>query len=147
VCSRAKRASLDVLPVVELTLLQGKNMRMFRCLLTILLLAGMAAAQDRAGKKETAPKEVSSFDAKALDKSADPCVNFYQYACGGWMKNNPIPSDQAAWGRFNELAERNRAFLRDILEKAASAANRTPNEQKIGDYYASCMDEEAINKK
>ncbi len=123
-------------------------MRMLCCLMTMLLLAGMAAAQGPgASKKETAPNEVPSFDTKALDKTADPCVNFYQYACGGWMKNNPIPSDQAAWGRFNELAERNRAFLRDILEKAESATNRTPNEQKIGDYYASCMDEEAINKK
>src|SRR5262245_62201479 len=110
-------------------------MRMFRCLMATLLLAGMALAQDPgAGKKKAAPKQVPSFDPAALDKTADPCVNFYQYACGGWLKNNPIPPDQASWGRFNELAERNRAFLRDILENAASASNRTPNQQKIGDY-------------
>src|SRR5262249_26794682 len=121
-------------------------MHMFRVLMAALLLTGLAAAQSAAGKKET-PKEVPSFDPKALDKTADPCVDFYQYSCGGWMKNNPIPSDQPAWGRFNELAERNREALREILEAAAKPGPRTPNEQKIGDYYASCMDEDAINKK
>src|SRR5262249_35466112 len=124
------------------------NMRMFRCVRASLLLAGMALAQGSgAEKKEAAPKQIPSFDATALDKTADPCVDFYQYACGGWKKNNPIPSDQASWGRFNELYERNRSFLRDILENAASAGHRTPNQQKIRDYYASCMDEDAINKK
>src|SRR5215813_12478299 len=122
------------------------NMRMFRCLMATLLLAGMALAQGT-GAKEAAPKQSPSFDPTALDKAADPCVDFYQYACGGWKKGNPIPSDQASWGRFNELYERNRSFLRDILENAASAGHRTPNQQKIGDYYASCMDEDAINKK
>ena len=92
-------------------------------------------------------KQVPSFDAAAMDKSADPCVDFYQFSCGGWLKSNPIPPDQASWGRFNELAERNRAELRGILEKAAKATNRDANEQKIGDYYASCMDEDAINHK
>ena len=87
-------------------------MHMFRVLMAALLLTGLAAAQSAAGKKET-PKEVPSFDPKALDKTADPCVDFYQYSCGGWMKNNPIPSDQPAWGRFNELAERNRSPARD----------------------------------
>jgi endothelin-converting enzyme/putative endopeptidase len=74
-------------------------------------------------------------------------VDFYQFSCGGWLKSNPIPPDQASWGRFNELAERNRAELRGILENAAKATNRDANEQKIGDYYASCMDEDAINHK
>jgi putative endopeptidase len=123
-------------------------MLIFRFLLATILLVGAATAQDSAaGKPGAAPKQVPGFDPAALDKTADPCVDFYQYACGGWMKSNPIPSDQASWGRFNELNERNRAFLRDILQSAASASNRTPNQQKIGDYYASCLDEEAINKK
>jgi putative endopeptidase len=113
-----------------------------------IVLTGIAAAQGASDQKKSAdPKEVPSFDLNALDKSADPCVDFYQYSCGGWLKNNPIPADQAAWGRFNELAERNRVFLRQILEDAAQAKQRTPNEQKIGDYYATCLDEDAINKK
>src|SRR5215470_10472447 len=122
-------------------------MHMFRLLTVTLLLTGMAAAQAAGDKKEAEPKQIPSLDVSGLDKSEDPCVDFYQYACGGWMKNNPIPADQASWGRFNELAERNRMFMREILENAAKATNRTPNEQKIGDYYASCMDEAAINKK
>ncbi|MGH9567140.1 MAG: M13 family peptidase, partial [Candidatus Angelobacter sp.] len=127
-------------------------MRTLRFLIAAVLLTGLALAQNpgSAGKKQPAaesPKQIPSFDISALDKSADPCVDFYQYSCGSWMKNNPIPADQASWGRFNELAERNRAILRDILENAAKASKRTPNEQKIGDYYASCMDEAAINKK
>jgi putative endopeptidase len=73
--------------------------------------------------------------------------DFYQFACGGWIKNNPIPADQSIWSRFGELAERNRTVLRGILENAAKATNRSANEQKIGDYYATCVDEDSINKK
>ncbi|HEY1272386.1 MAG TPA: M13 family metallopeptidase, partial [Terriglobales bacterium] len=89
-----------------------------------------------------------SFDLDAMDKSADPCVDFYQYACGAWRKNNPIPPDQPRWGRFNELAEYNRQVLHDILEKdAADDPKRSPVAQKIGDFYQSCMDEAAVNAK
>jgi len=115
---------------------------MFRFMIATILLAGLAAAQASSDKKP-----IASFDINALDKTADPCVDFYQFSCGGWVKNNPIPPDQATWGRFSELFERNREALREILENAAKATQRTPNEQKIGDYYASCMDEGAINKK
>jgi endothelin-converting enzyme/putative endopeptidase len=75
-------------------------------------------------------------------------VDFYQYACGGWMKSNPIPADQSRWGTFEELAERNREILHQILEDAARpATNRDAVTQKIGDYYAACMDEKAIDAK
>jgi putative endopeptidase len=107
-----------------------------------LLLAGFTATAAVAQGKNNANPTVS-----AMDKSADPCVDFYQFACGGWKKNNRIPSDQPIWSRFGELAERNLMVLRGILEVAGKATNRTPNQQKIGDYYATCIDEDAINKK
>ena len=83
-----------------------------------------------------------------MDKSVDPCQDFYQYACGTWRKNNPIPPDQSRWGRFNELADYNRQFLHNILEKvSANNPKRTDVQQKIGDMYQSCMDETTVNKK
>ena len=74
-----------------------------------------------------------------------PRTDFYQFACGGWMKRNPIPEDQARWGRFNELDQNNRIILRQLLEAvSAPAAQKDANGQKIGDFYASCMDKSAI---
>ncbi|HEY1527171.1 MAG TPA: M13 family metallopeptidase [Candidatus Angelobacter sp.] len=117
-------------------------MRLSPLLTAILLLTGAALQLPAQESKTTSESVVSS-----LDKTADPCVDFYQFACGKWIKNNPIPADHPIWSRFNELAERNREVLRGILENAAKATNRTPNEQKIGDYYATCVDEDSINKK
>jgi endothelin-converting enzyme/putative endopeptidase len=88
------------------------------------------------------------FDVAAMDKAVDPCTDFYQYACGGWIKNNPIPPDQSRWGRFSELDERNKQALREILEEAAKGGpGRDSATQKIGDYYAACMDEKGIDAK
>jgi endothelin-converting enzyme/putative endopeptidase len=87
------------------------------------------------------------LDVSAMDKSIDPCIDFYTYSCGGWIKNNPIPPDQASWGTYGKLEDENRAQLRTILEEATKANSaRDAVTQKIGDYYASCMDEPAIER-
>jgi putative endopeptidase len=87
------------------------------------------------------------LDVSAMDKSADPCVDFYAYSCGGWIRKNPIPPDQSSWDTYSKLQDDNRAQLRTILEEAAKTnTTRDAVTQKIGDYYASCMDEEAIEK-
>jgi predicted metalloendopeptidase len=94
------------------------------------------------------PKLLPGFDINAIDKSVEPCQDFYQYACGTWLKDNPVPADKASYGRFTELFDRNREILHQILEKYSNPANqKTPVEQKIGDYYAACMDTRAINDK
>ena len=91
--------------------------------------------------------DIERFSLDQVDKSLDPCTDFFQYACSKWIKANPIPSDQAGWGTFNSLAPWNIAAVHDTLEEAAkSSPNRTPVQQKVGDYYASCMNEDAINK-
>ena len=85
------------------------------------------------------------FDVSNMDTSVSACTNFFQYANGGWVAKNPIPAAYPRWGSFAELAERNNAHVRDILEDAAKKkATAGSNDQKIGDYYASCMDETGI---
>ncbi len=107
-----------------------------RLFLLLPLLAVTAVAQ-------TGPK----FSTANMDMMANPCVDFYQYACGTWMANNPIPADQSVWGISSQLVDHNREILRGILEKASVNDPKRPQlDQQIGDYYASCMDEPVINR-
>jgi endothelin-converting enzyme/putative endopeptidase len=123
------------------------------CLTLIAFTAAVLLSTSALG--QTAPPaaapaaapELRVFDAALVDKTVDPCENFYRYSCNGWFKRNPLPADQAAYGRFTELAELNRLHLKQILEENATpAATRSANQQKIGDEYASCMDTAAVNK-
>jgi putative endopeptidase len=103
-----------------------------------------AAAPD---KPITALPYTPSLDLSAMDKSADPCVDFYQYTCGGWMKSNPIPPDQAAWSVYGKLAQDNQRFLWGILDDLAKqTSGRTPTQQQLGDYFGACMNEPAVEK-
>ncbi|HEU5352526.1 MAG TPA: M13 family metallopeptidase [Terracidiphilus sp.] len=123
----------------------------FRIALVALLAAATLSlpslAQSAAGSA-SAKHELRVFDPSLIDKSIDPCRNFYRFACNNWFKQNPLPADEASYGRFTELYELNRLHLRQILQQAAiPSPNRTPNEQKIGDEYASCMDVASINRR
>src|SRR5215471_9282161 len=110
-------------------------------ILSISLLLSLAALAQTS-------KPSSGFSVDTIDKTVDPCVDFYQYACGNWLKTAEIPADQTEWVSFTELYERNLVTERNILEKAAAGgANRSAIEQKIGDYYGACIDEKAADSK
>ena len=89
----------------------------------------------------------AEFNVDMLDRRIDPCTDFYAYACDKWEAQNPIPSDQSSWGRFDEAADRVESTIRGMLEKHSSAdPHRSPLEQKLGDYYDACMDEDAVER-
>ncbi|HWC19937.1 MAG TPA: M13 family metallopeptidase, partial [Terriglobales bacterium] len=119
-------------------------------LLTCALAASYLAGQTKSKTSSPPEKipEIHGFDMSAMDRTADPCNDFYQFACGNWIKNTSIPADQGRWGRFSQLAERNRLVAKQILEKAsANDPKRDAVHQKIGDYYQACMDEKTVNDK
>jgi putative endopeptidase len=85
------------------------------------------------------------LEASSLDRTADPCVDFYQFACGGWMAKNQIPADRARWGRLAEIDEHNKAALQGLLDDDAKGSGDA-SAKKLGDFFASCMDEAGIEK-
>jgi putative endopeptidase len=114
-------------------------------LLPAFLLLGSVVASPQS---DSTAKSGPGFSIDNIDKTLDPCVDFYQYACGNWLKTAEIPADQSSWVSFVELDERNLLTLRGILEKASiNDQGRTAIEQKIGDFYGSCMDEKTVNAK
>jgi endothelin-converting enzyme/putative endopeptidase len=112
--------------------------------LVVALIMALTPSAARAADVPTRAIADPSIDHSVMDQTADPCGNFFRYACGGWIDANPIPADESRWGLDSVLALQNRDKLRAILEKAE--AQPTPETQKIGDFYASCMDEAGIEK-
>ncbi len=117
-------------------------LRFSALVLASFLFASIAFAQN---SSQPVLPYTPSLDPSSMDRSIDPCQDFYTYSCGGWQKKNPIPPDQTSWSVYGKLYEDNLKYLRDVLVEDTHAANRSANEQKIGDFYASCTDEDAVN--
>src|SRR5215831_10649030 len=118
------------------------------CILTaVVVLAVSLAGISLKGSPNTADQPKSwGFDPANLDKSCKPCDNFYEFAMGGWMKANPIPAEYPSWGTFTQLRDGNLTAMRSILDAAAAEKTKAGTDaQKIGDFYASCMDTTAID--
>jgi len=122
----------------------------FVCLIVffLALTASPLAQTGSISSSEPVLPYTPSLDITAMDRSIDPCVDLYHYSCGGWQKSNPIPPDQTSWSVYGKLYQDNLNFLRGILEQAGSGGTqRDVVTQEIGDFYAACMDEPAVEKR
>ena len=126
-------------------------MKNFLMQLSVVALSSVGAAAIAQANSTEQPATsfpyTPGLDVNAMDKTADPCVDFYQYTCGGWMMKNPIPADQPRWSVYGKLGQDNQRYLWGILNGLAKLTKgRNPRQQQIGDYFAACMDEAAVEK-
>ena len=120
----------------------------FRLFCSLLLLAGLSLAQEKS-KSPTEPwrlPKLDQFDLNLVDKNLDPCNNFYNFVCSKWAAANPIPADEVYWSTSSNLELYNETILRNAMLEASTAKTRDAVHQKIGDYWAACMDEAAADR-
>ena len=118
------------------------SMRMIQPSAAVLAVCCLLPAAAQSPQSDPALPKLLHIDVTQVDASVSPCANFHQYVCGKLNAANPIPPDQIFWGSFEQLGEWNRQVLRQTLEKNQAAnPSRSPNQQKIGDFYASCMEQ------
>ena len=126
---------------------EGAKLIPVRLLILTLPLLCAVSAQTRTDSPLFALPYTPSLDVPSMDKSVNPCTDFYRYACGSWIKNNPIPPDQARWNVYAKLQEDNERFLWGILEESAKpSTQRSAVQREIGDFFHACMDEPAVEK-
>ena len=115
-----------------------KNIFVLLCLCVVAAVACShnSSAPESSQRAEPSLPYTPSLDVTSMDRSVNPCEDFYTYSCGRWMKNNPIPSDQTSWSVYGKLYQDNLNYLRGILDEASTAKNRDTVTQEIGDYYA-----------
>jgi putative endopeptidase len=110
-----------------------------------LVIAALISSGSAQQSTSAASKPEPALDVTSMDRTVDPCMDFFKYSCGGWMKSNPIPPDQSSWDTYSKMQDQNLTQLRGILEAAtAPDPGRKAASQKIGDYYSSCVDEKAV---
>src|SRR5579872_5750664 len=126
--------------------LSFSSLRVF-ALAVVFSISAFAQTQASASSSAASSTYSPSLDVNSMDRSVDPCTDFYKYSCGGWQKRNPIPADQTSWSVYGKLYQDNLQYLRGILEDAAQARQRDAVTQKIGDYYSACMNEAAVNRR
>ena len=117
-------------------------------LAAVIALLGLAAQADEAQAPLTQLPYTPSLDAAAMDRTVDPCEDLYRFACGNWSKTNPIPPDQSRWAVYSKMANDNQRYLWGVLDKLAQGGpERNAGQAKIGDYFAACMDQGAVDAK